>query len=58
MHRIDPSIVISEVEAAGFVLYDSSDLLRNVEDDHSKGVFAPEIRGKTDRFVLRFGKPE
>ena len=58
LHRIDPSIVISELEAAGFVLYDSSDLLRNVEDDHSKGVFAPEIRGKTDRFVLRFGKPE
>lgn len=58
LHRIDPGIVLSEIEAAGFVLDGQIDLLRNIEDDHSKGVFDPEIRGKTDRFVLRFRKPE
>ncbi len=58
LHRIDPGIVIAELEKAGFVLDAKSDLLRNMEDDHSLGVFDPSIRGKTDRFVLRFKKPE
>jgi predicted methyltransferase len=58
LHRIDSAIVIAELTAAGFVLDGESDALRNSEDDHSKGVFDPEIRGKTDRFVLRFRKPE
>jgi predicted methyltransferase len=57
LHRIDRDIVVSELEAAGFVLDGESDVLRNMDDDHSKGVFDPEIRGKTDRFVLRFRKP-
>jgi predicted methyltransferase len=58
LHRIDRDIVITELESAGFVLDGESDVLRNMNDDHSKGVFDPEIRGKTDRFVLRFKKPE
>ena len=58
LHRIDPSIVITDLENAGFVLDAKSDLLRNMEDDHSLGVFDPGVRGKTDRFVLRFKKPE
>jgi len=58
LHRIDSAIVIAELTAAGFVLDGESDALRNAEDDHSKGVFDPEIRGKTDRYVLRFRKPE
>ena len=58
LHRIDPGIVIPELEQAGFVLEAKSDLLRNMEDDHSLGVFDPSVRGKTDRFVLRFKKPE
>lgn len=57
LHRIDPDIVISELEAAGFVLDASSDVLRNADDDHSLNMADPEIRGKTDRFVLRFRKP-
>jgi len=57
-HRIDVNTVISEVEAAGFVLDERSDLLRNDNDDYEKTVFDPETRGKTDRFVLRFHKPE
>jgi len=58
LHRIDPGIVIADVEAAGFVLAGKNDLLRNMDDDHRIRVFDPEIRGKTDRFVLRFTKPE
>lgn len=58
LHRIDPQIVIDELEAAGFVHEASSDVLRNMDDDHSLHMGAPEIRGKTDRFVMRFRKPE
>jgi len=58
LHRIDPQIVIDEIEAEGFVLEGKSDVLRNMDDDHSKGMFDPEIRGKTDRFVLKFRLPE
>lgn len=58
VHRIDRAIVVDELTQAGFVLEAESDLLRNPADDHSKGVFDPDIRGKTDRFVLKFRKPE
>ena len=58
VHRIDPGIVISELEIAGFVLDGKSQILRNMDDDYSKIVFDPELRGKTDRFVLRFLKPD
>jgi len=58
LHRIDKAVVIADLEAAGFELEAESDILRNPDDDHSKGVFAPEIRGQTDRFVLRFWKPK
>ena len=58
VHRIDPGIVISELEIAGFVLDSKSQILRNMDDDYSKIVFDPELRGKTDRFVLRFLKPD
>jgi predicted methyltransferase len=32
-------------------------LLRNPEEDPSRSVFDPSIRGRTDRFVLRLRKP-
>jgi len=58
LHRIDSAIVIAELQEAGFELDGQSDVLTNPEDDHSKSVFDPEIRGNTDRYVLRFRKPE
>ena len=58
VHRIDRAIAVADFEAAGFVLEDESDILRNPDDDYSKGVFAEGIRGNTDRFVLLFRKPE
>lgn len=57
LHRIDSAIVIAELEAVGFILEAESDALANPDDDHSKSVFDPEIRGNTDRYVLRFRKP-
>ena len=58
LHRIDPAIVIADLEAAGFILDGKTDLLYGGLDDYSKSVFDPAVRGKTDRFVLRFRKPE
>ena len=57
-HRIDEAAVKSAVLAAGFVLDGESKLLANPADDHSKMVFDPAIRGKTDQFLLRFRKPK
>jgi predicted methyltransferase len=57
LHRIDPAVVKADFERAGFELVDESDLLANPEDDHTKLVFDPAIRGKTDRFVMKFAKP-
>jgi predicted methyltransferase len=55
-HRIDPAVVIREMTAAGFVLDRESDILRNPDDDYDRIVFDPDLRGKSDRFVMRFVK--
>lgn len=57
LHRIEDTVVRGEVEAAGFKLDASSDLLRHPADDHTAKVQEAGIRGKTDQFVLRFRKP-
>lgn len=57
LHRIDPAVVRSDFERAGFVLEAQSYLLRVPEDDLTKNVFDPSIRGRTDRFMYRFRKP-
>ncbi len=57
LHRIDPEQVKADMVAAGFVLEAESSVLRRSEDDHTKNVFDPAIRGKTDRFVLKFRRP-
>jgi predicted methyltransferase len=58
VHRIDRAIAVADLEAAGFVLEAESDILRNPDDDYSKGVFSEGIRGNTDRFIFLFRKPE
>lgn len=35
-----------------------SDVLRNMGDDYSLNMFDEQIRGKTDRFVMKFCRPE
>ena len=58
VHRIDPETVKADFARAGFKLEAESSLLRMPDDDHSKNVFDPAIRGKTDRFAFRFRKPK
>ncbi len=58
LHRIDPAIVVEDMTAAGFKLDGQIDILRNPDDDHSRSVFDPDLRGRTDRFVMRFRNPE
>lgn len=57
LHRIDPEVVKADFRRAGFELVGESPLLRVGGDDHSKLVFDPAVRGKTDRFILKFRKP-
>lgn len=58
LHRIDPAIIKTEVEAAGFKLDGESKLLADPADAHTASVFDPSIRGKTDQVVLKFRKPK
>jgi predicted methyltransferase len=56
LHRMQMADAVAAVEAAGFVVDATSDLLRNADDDRSAFVFKEGMRGKTDRFVLRLRK--
>ncbi len=57
LHRLDPERLRRDLEAAGFVLDASSDMLRNPQDNLSVGVFDQSIAGNTDRVVYRYLKP-
>ena len=58
LHRIDAEALKAEVLQAGFVFDGESKILANPEDDRTKMVFDPAIRGKTDQFAYRFMKPK
>jgi predicted methyltransferase len=57
LHRIDQATLRREVEAAGFVFEEESQVLRNPADNRTERVFETDIRGHTDQFVMRFRKP-
>jgi predicted methyltransferase len=57
LHRIDPEVVRRDFKAVGFVLEVESPMLAHPDDDHTKGVFDPAIRGRTDQFVFKFRRP-
>jgi predicted methyltransferase len=57
LHRIDPAVVRREFEKAGFAFDGESAMLAHPDDDHTKLVFDPAIRGQTDQFVFRFRRP-
>jgi predicted methyltransferase len=57
LHRIEPSTVRREVEAAGFKFVGASTVLANPADPHAAGVFDPSVRGRTDQFILKFRRP-
>jgi predicted methyltransferase len=56
LHRIDGEFVKNDLEKRGFKLIKTSKLLENNVDDHTQLVFKPELRRKTDRFVMLFEK--
>jgi predicted methyltransferase len=58
IHRIDPELAKAAATEAGFVVEAESDLLSHPDDDHTRMVFDPTLRGETDRFILRLRKPE
>lgn len=57
LHRIDPEAAKKEIMSAGFEFVGESNVLRNPNDPHTKVVFDPSIRGRTDQFVYEFRKP-
>ena len=57
LHRIDPQVVRDEVRAAGCRLEAESPALANPADPHSARSNDPSIRGRTDRFAMRFRRP-
>jgi len=57
LHRIDPAIVKALAEQAGFELVEESDVLRNPDDMYDMSVFDPQVRRRTDRFLLKYKKP-
>lgn len=60
LHRIEESVVKTEIQAAGFVLDAEADFLKDPTDTRDWSASprtAGERRGHSDRFVLRFKKP-
>lgn len=57
MHRIDPQIVRADFEQAGFVFAGEDDTLKQAGDDHTRSVFNPALRHRTDQFIYKFRRP-
>lgn len=57
LHRIEKSVVIDEITAAGFELESESDVLENPDDPLTAMVHDKSISGHTSRFMLKFRKP-
>lgn len=55
--RIDPVLAIKEIQDAGFVLVDYSDLHYRTDDELLYEVGRKTVTGNTDRFTLKFVKP-
>ena len=58
LHRIDETFAVRDFKAHGLDFVGSIAVLRNPDDDRTKNVFDPTIRGKTDRFVHLYRKPK
>ncbi len=56
--RFDPVMAIKEIQAAGFVFEDSSDLHYRADDELQYEVGRKSVTGNTDRWTLKFRKPE
>ncbi len=56
LHRMDQELLRKEVEAAGFEFVEGATFLSDTADDHSTVSY--QVGFKTDRFVLKFRKPD
>jgi predicted methyltransferase len=56
--RVDPVLVIKEVQQAGFELVDSSNLYYRPNDALALEVANPAVNDRTDRVALLFRKPD
>ncbi|MEX1993060.1 MAG: hypothetical protein WD929_00245 [Steroidobacteraceae bacterium] len=56
LHRIEEAFAKRDIEAHGFTLETTWDAYRNPDDDYTKLVFDPAVRGKTDRFTHLYRK--
>jgi predicted methyltransferase len=56
LHRIDPSVVVSAAQSAGFKMLGRSEVLANPADDRHVMVFDATIRRHTDQFLFKFQK--
>jgi predicted methyltransferase len=54
LHRVDPARIKSDMKDSCFEFESEINVLRNPDDDYTKPVFDPEVRGKTDRVVYKF----
>ncbi len=54
LHRMDPAMIKRDFEAAGLTFEAESKAFANAEDDHTKPVFDPAVRHKTDQVMYRF----
>ncbi len=58
LHRADLETTKADAVSAGFEYAGASEIFYNADDDREKGHREnPDLRGKTDRFVLKFRKP-
>lgn len=56
LHRVEEAFARHDFESHGFELEATWDGYRNPNDDYTKLVFDPAVRGKTDRFVHLYEK--
>ena len=57
LHRMQSRQAFTTLEAAGFEIGGTSEMLRNPKDGLHQRVFAPDVRGKTSRFLIKAVKP-
>lgn len=56
--RIDPVLAIKEIQEAGFELVDFTDLHYRADDELRYEVGVKSVTGNTDRWTIKFRKPE
>jgi len=56
--RVDPVLAIKEIQSAGFEFVDFADLHYRAVDELLLEVGRPTVTGQTDRWTLKFRKPE